>query len=377
MMIPASEAVALTQRPTQIFLEGRMPLVLEALTAKQLGLNDGQVIQAKTQAHGAKWWLQFENGLRLEIPREWAGMVRLVVGDTIGFKVSFQLDGTILLRPAPLNKDAPSPALTSNPNAPPASTPAQTDRLTHLLMRPMGMESLWGVLQPGLLETFARRAGDAPEALVQWWLNRPAMAQLTAEQLRRWIAQSGWFNEALLAQGKSVWPGDTKTALRALLQILRNSHDGQAQLIDEALSDLESSQLTQAVMTGPQDPVMGLLLGFSDAGPVRLKFQRDRKSSSQDNARAWLIDLEMNESELGRVWMRSRLSHPNQLDMTMWAERESVVKLAQIHAPRLRQLLEDADLKVNALQFFQGTKPTEETWRPPDPEPGLCVDIRS
>jgi hypothetical protein len=377
MMIPASEAVALTQRPTQIFLEGRLPLALEALTAKHLGLNDGQVIQAKTQAHGAKWWLQFENGFRLEIPREWAAMARLVVGDTIGFKVSFQLDGTILLRPVPVNKEAPPPALPGTTSAPPASPPTPTDRLTHLLMRPMGMTSLWDVLQPGLLETFAQRAGDTPEALAQWWLSRPAMAQLSAEQLRRWIAQSGWFNEALLAQGKSVWPGDTKTALRALLQILRNSHDGQAQLIDEALSDLESSQLTQAVMSGPQDPVMGLLLGFSDSGPVRLKFQRDRKSPSQDNASAWLIDLEMNESELGRVWMRSRLSRTNQLDMTMWAELESVVKLAQAHAPRLRQLLEDADLKVNTLQFFQGTKPSEESLRPADPEPGLCVDVRS
>ena len=377
-MIPASEAVAQALRPTQIYLEGRLPMVLEASTAKQLGLSDGQVIQAQTQSQAGKWWFQFQSGLQMELPREWAAMARLVAGETIRFKVSFQADGTILLRPSPLAAQAPGAGATAPPVSADAaaSIPTLPGRIGELLARPASLSNLAELFKLGVLESLVQRAGQEPAALAQWWLSRPSLSQLNAEQLRRWIGLSGWFNESLLAQGKPLMAGDSKTALRALLQSLRQSQDGQAQTVEDALSDMEASQLSQALAPGAGESALGVMLAFSDSGPVKLKFKREQRTQDE-SSRAWVVDLEMNETELGAIWLRSRLTAGSQVDLTMWAERATVVQMAQTQSYRLKQLLEQAQLRVNSLQFFQGIKPADEPLRAAASSPGICVDVRT
>jgi Flagellar hook-length control protein FliK len=372
-MIPASEAVALTQRPTQIYLEGRLPMVIEAMTAKQLGLQDGQVIAAKTQAQGARWWFQFQNGLKLDIPPEWAGMSRLIAGETVGFKAIFQADGSILLRPYLPTPPLPAVVQAESPQAP---VPQPMDnRTSQLMWRPKDLNALLDVLKPGVLETLAQRAGETPTTLAQWWIHRPFMAQLSTEQLRRWITMSGWLNEALMAQGKPPPGSDTKTALRALIQSLRQSQDGQAQWLEDALSDIESSQLANVVSQG-QEQVMGMVLAFADAGPVKLKFKKGH-TDPQDPSHGWLVDLELNEKELGHIWLRSRISQGNQLELIMWAEEIEVADMAKAQASKLRQLLQEAAIQVNSFHVYHGSKPVEDTHAQDRQFSGRLVDIRS
>jgi hypothetical protein len=90
-----------------------------------------------------------------------------------------------------------------------------------------------------------------------------------------------------------------------------------------------------------------------------------------------VVDLEMNETELGAIWLRSRLTAGSQVDLTMWAERATVVQMAQTQSYRLKQLLEQAQLRVNSLQFFQGIKPADEPLRAAASSPGICVDVRT
>ncbi len=372
-MISASEAVALTQRPPQIYLEGRLPMVIEALTAKQLGLQDGQVIAAKTQAQGARWWFQFQSGLQLDMPREWAGMSRLVAGDTVSFKAVFQADGSILLRPLTTQ---PRPAGLAPPPTPQEPVrQAMDDRKAQLLWRPKDLNALLEVLKPGVLEALAQRAGETPSTLAQWWIQRPFMAQLSAEQLRQWISMSGWLNEALVAQGKPPPNSDTKTALRALIQSLKQSQDSQAEWLEDALSDIESSQLAN-VMSPGQEQVMGLVLAFADAGPVKLKFKKGR-SEEPDGSQVWVVDLELNEKELGHIWLRSRISQGNELEMIMWAQELEVADMARSQSGKLRQLLHEADLKVRAFDVYHGSKPAEDELSRDTPAAGRLVDIRS
>ncbi len=373
-MIPASEAVALTQRPTQIYLEGRLPMVIEALTAKQLGLQDGQVIAAKTQVQGMRWWFQFQHGLQLDIPREWAGMSRLIAGDTVSFKAVFQADGSILLRPLPPQAPPAGAAPIPLPAEQPVR-PAVEDRTTQLLWRPKDLNALLEVLRPGVLETLAQRAGETPATLAQWWIHRPFMAQLSAEQLRQWISMSGWLNEALMAQGKPPPGSDTKTALRALIQSLKQSQDSQSQWLEDALSDIESSQLSNVVSPG-QEQAMGLVLAFADSGPVKLKFKKGR-SQDPDSSQGWLVDLELNEKELGHVWLRSRISEGNQLELIMWAEVMEVVEMARSQSGPLRQMLLEADLHVHTFQVYHGQKPADHPLEQETPPSGRLVDIRS
>ncbi len=373
-MIPASEAVALTQRPTQIYLEGRLPMVIEALTARQLGLHDGQVIAAKTQAQGARWWFQFQNGLQLDIPREWVGASRLLAGDTISFKAVFQADGSILLRPLPPRSSPVGPAPSTTTEEPVRQ--AVDSRTSQLLWRPGDLTALLNLLKPGVLETLAHRAGETPATLAQWWIHRPLMAELNSEQLRHWIHLSGWLNEALMAQGKPLPGSDTKTAIRALLQSLKQSQDSQAQWLEDALADIESSQLTNVIASG-QEQVLGLVLAFADSGPVKLKFKKNGRPDDPDQSKSWIVDLELNEKELGHVWLRSRISHDNQLELLMWAEELTVADMAKTQSGRLRQLLQEANIQINAFHVYHGTKPAEDTPTQGTQVAGQLVDIRS
>ncbi len=372
-MIPASEAVALTQRPTQIYLEGRLPMIVEATTAKQLSLQDGQVIAAKTQAEGGRWWFQFQNGFQLDIPREWSGLSRLIAGDTVSFRVVFQSDGSILLRPFMPTTAATLPAQTAPTQSPVRQ--AMDDRTAQLMWRPKDLGALLEALKPGVLEALAQRADETPATLAQWWIHRPYMAELSTEQLRRWIAMSGWLNEALMAQGKPATGADTKTALRALIQSLKQSQDSQAQWLEDALSDIESSQLVNAMSSG-QDQAFGLVLAFADAGPVKLKFKKGRGDATE-GSKDWVVDLELNEKELGHLWLRSRISQGNQLELIMWAEEREVADMASSQAGKLRQLLREADIQVTSFQVYHGAKPAEEVPGHDRQPTGRLVDIRS
>lgn len=370
-MIPASESAALALRPAPIFLEGKLP-VLEASTARHLGLQDGQVVQANAEVQNGQWRLRFMAGGEIPLTKDWPAQWRLAAGDSVLFRVQLMANGTIVLRPIP----ASPPALPSSPAAESEASPeVMATPLSHLLARPSDGSSLMALLTPGHLEAMTRHLGEMPGPLAEWLKNRPSMRLLNADQLKIWLLQSGWFNEALLFQGKAPAGADLKTALRSLLKSMQLGQDPGAKEVQSALDDLESSQLSTVIAAQHGEAAPAVMLAFRDAPPVKMQIRRSAKE--HDGERALQIDLEINHVELGPIWLRTRILGSDQLDMVMWAERMDVVEMARAHTDRLQEQLQSAGLNMLSLQVFQGQAPHALTTTVVDREPGQLLDIRT
>lgn len=370
-MIPASESAALALRPAPIFLEGRLP-VLEASTARQLGLQDGQVVQANAEVQNGQWRLRFMAGGEIPLTRDWAAQWRLAAGDSVLFRVHVMANGTIVLRPMPPSPSPlPSPPSTENK----ASAGVMATPLSHLLARPLDGSSLMAMLTPGHLEAMTRQLGEMPGPLAEWLKSRPSMRMLNAEQLKIWLMQSGWFNEALLFQGKTPSGVDLKTALRGLLKSMQLGQDPGAQEVQSALDDLESNQLAAVIANQHGEAAPAVMLAFRDAPPIKMQIKRT--APEKDGERAFQIDLELNHVELGPVWLRTRIHGTDNLEMVMWAERMDVVEMARAHADQLQQQLQLAGLNVLSLKVFQGQAPQATATPVLDGDPGQLLDIRT
>ena len=126
-MITGAETAHLNPKIPTIYLEGRLPLVVER-SAAELGLRDGQVIQSTVEARLDKIRLILQDpaqaGRFIDLPKELPAGLRLASGDTALFRVQLQSDGSIWLRP-----------LQANPAAAPAAAAPRPSRLCHLYLR--------------------------------------------------------------------------------------------------------------------------------------------------------------------------------------------------------------------------------------------------
>ena len=188
-MITGAETAHLTTKIPTIYLEGKLPLVVER-TAAELGLKDGQVIQATVDRRPEGLRLNLldsvYSGKHIDLPKELPPGLRLAAGDTVLFRVQLQNDGAIVLRPLQTQAAALPAQATATPPLP--------NRLQQLLFRPPDMNALAMLLSPGRLENILRRLNSAsPELLyLQSWLrSRPSMAHLSPEKLQQWMERSG------------------------------------------------------------------------------------------------------------------------------------------------------------------------------------------
>ena len=120
-MITGAETAHLSHRPASIYLEGKLPLVTVA-QARELGLHNGQIIEATPHARGGGWSLQWPGG-QLTLPPDVAASGRWISGEPMTLRVQLQSDGSMLLRPI-----APQPSVGLDPLLP--------DRSLQLLHRP-------------------------------------------------------------------------------------------------------------------------------------------------------------------------------------------------------------------------------------------------
>lgn len=374
-MTPSIDLAIQSQRAPPIYLEGRLP-VLEANTAKQLGLSDGQVIQANAEVKAGLWMLKFSTGFELVMPKEWAASQRLAAGDSLLFKAQLLSDGSIVLRPL-ATEQVRATATTSPSPSSPAVDALVPDRLSQLLAKPPLLSSLTSLLQPGVLEQWAEQIGEWPAPLLQWLRARPQMSGLSPEQLKAWISQSGWFNEGLLGLQRNMSGMDLKTALRSLWRVMHRVEEGKSRWIEDAIDDIESQQLIWATSDNPQAASAGLILSFKDAPPVRMQWGRQAPSEQEGGPRSFWVDLHMQMPELGPIWLRTRVLDGASLDMNMWAEKGWVVDLAQSQSDILRQQLQQAGLQLRSFKAMQGQAPKSEFPLPRAQGSGRILDVRT
>ncbi len=361
-MIGGPESAALPGRSASIYLEGRLPLVTAPL-ARELGLNDGQIVQAKAQAQPSGWALQLP-GYLLRLPGDLPPGWRLSEGQNLDLRVQLLADGAVLLRPVQDQGTAAAEALLP-------------DRLTQLMHRPPGAQALTELLQPAaldqLLQTVRRIAPELAAGLMAWMQLRPSMAQLTPTRLQQLLMQGGWMTEALLAQGRFGEPLDFKSTLRNLLRSLSGTSSEARGLLQDALDDLESRQLRASESSTGKEWAISMVLPFVDAHPVEVKFAWQRPEP--DRPSRFTIQLHTRSPALGDLWLQSLITDLSQVDLVMWADRQEVAQRAQTRSASLADELESAGLRLGQLQIIHGRRPasTEPGWRPP--ETGSVVDV--
>ena len=149
-----------------------------------------------------------------------------------------------------------------------------------------------------------------------------------------------------------------------------------AEAVEDALTEMESSQLTAVASSHGSDLAVSLMLSFRDAPPVRLNWRREG-SFEEYSSRPFIVDLEMNMAELGAMWLRTRIIEGSGVEMIMWAEREDVAQLARQHSSELRLQLQEAGLRVLSMQVIHGIAPRDESPLTPTRVTGQWVDIKT
>lgn len=372
-MITAAETAHLGPRPLPIFLEGKLAIA-DTAVARDLGLSDGQVIQATVEARQDRLMLMLSGGRTLELPRELPAGLRLAAGDQVFFRVQVQANGAIVLQPW-----QPPPSAVSGAAPAPAPGMPLSDRALQLSLRPPDMNALGQLLRPDVLDGLVRTLGSAfPEVaarLQEWMRLRASMAQLTPDRLQQLIQRSGWMTEAFLAQGQGAGLVDLKSTLRQLLKALQSSQADSTHLVSQALDDIESRQLLAVDTMAARDWVFSIMLPFRDAEPVALQLSRPRRQAGDGKA-PYVIHLHTRNRDLGELWLQTSITDQTEIDMIMWALREDVVQRAREQTANLGSELEGAGLRLTRLQVVHGSGPRDLLpWAPP--ESGRMVDVRT
>ena len=370
-MITGAETAHLTPKTPTIYLEGKLPLVIER-TAAELGLRDGQVVQGTLESKLDALRLNLQNlqpGAYIDLPKELPAGLRLASGDTALFRVQVLANGSIVLRPLQA-----APAAT--PAAPASAAPALPGRTEQLGFRPPDMQALAQLLRPGVLEGMLQGLqASAPglQALQQWLKLRPSMAQLTPEKLQQAMQRSGFMTENLLTQGMGAGLIDLKSVLRQLMR--GGSAIDKDGLIGDSLDDIESRQLMGQERIDGREWVFSMMLPFADAEPVTMRWARAKRQPGQAKP-PLVIHLHTRNRDLGEVWLQTRISDQTDVDMVMWALREDVVLRAKALANNLEQELDSAGLTMIRLQIIHGAGP-QQPMPYGTPDTGSLLDVHT
>lgn len=370
-MITGAETAHLTSKTPTIYLEGRLPLIVEK-TAAELGLRDGQVVQATVESRLDQIRLNLQGaqpGQHIDLPKELPPGLRLAAGDTALFRVQVLANGSIVLRPL----QAAPPGVAAAPPTPQGSLPGRTQQLG---FRPPDMQGLAQMLKPGVLENLLQGLGGSSAkagALQQWLKMRPSMAQLSAEKLQQAFQRSGFMTENLLANGQGLGLLDLKSVLRQLMRA--GLGNDSTHLLKDSLDDIESGQLTAQNSLSGKEWIFSMMLPFNDAEPVALRFVRSRRDPGQ-NKPPMVIHLHTRNRDLGEIWLQTRISDETEVDMVMWALREDVVNRAKSLAHNLEQELDSAGLHMTRLQIVHGAGPSEPLPYAP-PQAGSLLDVHT
>ena len=273
---------------------------------------------------------------------------------------------------------------------------AVSARLSALLSRPPDTSAWAHLFKSGALDQLlkwvthaAPRSGGATPTLAtptgavaplaerfdQWPLLNLRMGGLTPRTLRDAMLASGLSAEALLARGDSKGRPDVKTLLRQLMAVLQQGTNAHT-VVKDAFDDIERAQVDAAQALERRELAFSLVLPFSDAEPVNLKFQRHAKRDDAPG-HVYTVDVHTQNQRLGELWMRSQIhiqADRTDVALTMWAVRADVAVQARAHVDDLRDELEAAGLGLIEVQVFNAARPNQDAaWTTPDA--GTVLDV--
>jgi len=381
-LITGAEALVAPNRINPIFLEGKL-LTFQASIAQDLGLKDGQIVQALVRLHGDQPKLLLQ-GRMIDAPAS----ALAAPGESMWLRVQSKSDGPWSFQPVP----PPAGAQTTNTaltlTAPtmmmaPSLAPV-VSRIANLLYRPTGALELSQLYKPGTLDTLLQTA-QRPDLLAQWRGLQLSMAQLTPASLKQ-AMMGAMGSEVWLSRGLPIAAQDPKQMLRKLIDAISTANLNAAQSSDgddtetmgivsrlqRGVDDLEASQVQAVQAQAQQEVLFNMTLPFADANPVELTIRRGPKQEGESPL--LIINVHSKSEELGPVWLKTQLANSEQVELTMWSEDPNVVSQARSRSSLLGQELSSAGLTMKSFQVIQGARPIEASvWAPSGR--GLVVDV--
>jgi len=372
-MIATTESSALLARINPVFLQGATSLpLIEASTARALGLQDGQIVQAVVQARGDQLGLLLQGRL-ITLPPG----LNWIIGQTLSLRVQAQTPAHWALH---LHQE-------STELAPSTSF----SRLGSLMFRTPGLPHLMQLFQPGVLDGLLAQL-DRPDLQAQWRSMRLNMAQLSGAQVGQAVL-AALGSEAQIANGLSPLKTDPKQLLQQMLIALRqvsgaDQQDSMAlQALQRGFDDIESAQvhsaqvgMAPAQLVPSQQPNLAftMVLPFFNANPVELAFERHRSADSGTDI--FSVNVHSNSEEYGELWLKTELRGTSIVDLVMWATQSAVAELARSQTQALQEQLESTGLVLQSFKVIAGRRPEPEA--PPLPqwvstEPGRVLDLQA
>ena len=355
------ELVSAASRIGPVQAENRSVWV-QTPVAQQLGLRDGQIVQATVEVRDqrVRLWLK---DFFFDLPNGWV----LKDGDKPFLRVSHNPGGWGFLIQAYPNGQAPPATATPvnqlfglNPGAALASEAAQpepqSNRLGMLLMHPPGFATFSKLLsdvEQGSLSTQAE-IGPWLQRLLQ---QRNSMAQINPSMLRKAVMGQARSIENILLQGQEA-ADDPKTLLKTLLGLLSEdgNNKGVLRQVEDASTEFEAAQAQSAQKMQQGELSLHVILPFIDADPVDLHFQRPPRKKGQEEP-PLSVDIHSRSRVLGEVWLNTQISKGSDVDLVMWALRGDVAHLAKERSGELGLELGSAGLQLQSFQIFNAPRP--------------------
>ena len=386
-----AESVLGAMRATPVQLDMR-PHWVETSMAEQLGLQDGQVVQALVEKKDGRVRLWLKD-FSFDLPNGWV----LKDGDKPFLRVSLNPGGWGLLIQNPTDL----PAATDKANVAlsglggkgaagavsgagfvaadaVASPTATSNRLNTLVFQPPGFAAFRQLLQMIDMRApqIAQLTMGQSDVLARLSGLGLSMGQLQPLGLRKALAPYFRSVENQLSQRQKV-EDEPRSLIRQLLGSLGEedtgaSVNGLSEDLHKALNELEAAQLQSAIDLNRGELNLRLMLPFSDADPVELHFQRPPRQPGDENP-PLSVDIHSQSRRLGEVWLHTLIKAGHQVELTMWALREEVAQQARTHATELVMELGAAGLELQQFQIYNSPRPGTDAARPA-PQRGLVVD---
>lgn len=333
------EQLNLSSRPTPIFLEGSASIALTQPGAKDLGLKDGQIIQAVIAARGALLKLIVNNK-----ELDWPGSSRFKPGDKLDFRVETSIFGRSLVL---IGRSSNS---VNSPSSPP---PPPSPRLLSLMHRPGQPSILAGLLKLGGFEALGAQISGSEQLGANLL---PSMAKLSPQMVKRGLASSGLFGEQQLAAGVAPQGLDIKQLLRSLLRSVPLKSVLRADL-EGAIDEVESRQLESLQAQQSKELSYSFVLPFMDANAVEAELYRGALNLSDEGV-DWVINLHTKSPGLGELWLKTTLNSAANIEMVMWAPRADVAERAREAASELEYELQRFGLNLEKLDVLNAPRPS-------------------
>lgn len=333
--------------------------------AQQLGLRDGQIVQATAEVRDqrVRLWLK---DFFFDLPNGWV----LKDGDKPFLRVSHNPGGWGFLIQAYPNGQAPPATATPvnqlfglraaapSPLIPPdEAMPEQLpNRLGMLLMHPPGFATFSKLLSDVTQGSLSTQAEIGPwlQRLLQ---QRNSMAQINPSMLRKAVMGQARSIENILLQGQEG-ADDPKTLLKTLLSLLseEGNNKGVLRQVEDAATEFEAAQAQSAQKMQQGELSLHVILPFVDADPVDLHFQRPPRKKGQEEP-PLSVDIHSRSRVLGEVWLNTQISKGSDVDLVMWALRGEVAHLAKERSGELGLELGSAGLQLQSFQIFNAPRP--------------------